>query len=126
MRESAIENVKRLQKQCEIKKSQLTKESNKYKSRINSLPKYEREYIDLARNRELKNAIYVFLLEKRESSLLKQNNTTELGFVFEPAYSDVKSYKTKLYIILAAGFVMAVLSGIIFAMIIGLKFRKDS
>lgn len=126
MRESAIENVKRLQKQCEIKKTQLQKESNKYKGRISSLPKYEREYIDLARNRELKNTIYVFMLEKRESALLKQNNTTELGFVFEPAYSDIKSYKTKLYIILAAGFVMAVLSGIIFAMIVGLMFRKQS
>ena len=126
MRESAIENVKRLQKQCEIRQGELKKKSNKYKSRINSLPKYEREYIDLARNRELKNTIYVFLLEKRESALLKQNNTTELGFVFEPAYSDIKSYKTKLYIILAAGFVMAVLSGIIFAMIVGLMFRKQS
>ena len=126
MRESAIENVKRLQKQCEIRQGELKKKSNKYKSRINSLPKYEREYIDLARNRELKNTIYVFLLEKRESALLKQNNTTELGFVFEPAYSDIKSYKTKRYIILAAGFVMAVLSGIIFAMIVGLMFRKQS
>lgn len=124
MRENAIENVKRLQKQCEIKKNQLKKESLKYKSRIDNLPKYEREFSDLARNRELKNAIYVFLLEKRESALLKQNNTTELGFIFEPAYSAIKPYKVKLYIILAAGFVCAILAGLVMALFVGFVQEK--
>lgn len=126
MRESVIENVKRLQKQCDIKQSQLKKESDKYKNRIGSLPKYEREYVDLARNREIKNAIYMFLLEKRESALLKQNNTQELGFIFEPAYSDIKSYKIKLYIILTAGFLFAILSGLIMTLFVGFIQEKRS
>lgn len=125
MRESAIENVKRLQSNWQIKYNQVRQESNKYKNRISSLPEHEREYVDLIRDRELKNALYVFLLEKRESALLKQNNTQELGFVFEPAYSAIKPYKAKIYLILGLGFVFALISGIVFAMIVGLKFRKN-
>jgi uncharacterized protein involved in exopolysaccharide biosynthesis len=126
VRESAIENVKRLQNQWEIKYNRFKKESGKYKNRIGSLPQYERELVDLTRDRELKNTLYMFLLEKRESALLKQNNSQELGFVFEPAYSAIKSSKTKLYLILGLGFAAAVVSGIVLSMIIGLRKKSDT
>lgn len=126
VRESAIENVKRLQNQWEIKYNRFKKESGKYKNRIGSLPQYERELVDLTRDRELKNTLYMFLLEKRESALLKQNNSQELGFVFEPAYSAIKSSKTKLYLILGLGFAAAVVSGIVLSMIIGLRKKSGT
>ena len=80
----------------------------------------------MTRDRELKNTLYMFLLEKRESALLKQNNSQELGFVFEPAYSAIKSSKTKLYLILGLGFAAAVVSGIVLSMIIGLRKKSDT
>lgn len=121
IRESAIDNVKRLQDQWRIRYDKIKKESNKFKSRIESLPQYEQEYVVLARDRELKNALYMFLIEKRESAMLKQNNTQELGFVFEPAYSAIKPKMTKTYIILGVGFVLALIIGLSSALFFGLR-----
>lgn len=121
LRETAIENVNRTLDNLQIKYASVNKENTKYKDRLNTLPQYEQEYIDLMRDRELKNALYMFLLEKRESAMLKLNNTQELGFVFEPAYSAVKSYKNTLYMILGVGFVLSIAIGLVLSLYVGLR-----
>lgn len=119
LRETVIENVNRTLDNLQIKYASVNNENSKYRGRLNTLPQYEQEYIDLMRDKELKNALYMFLLEKRESAMLKLNNTQELGFVFEPAYSAVKPYMTKIYTIFGIGFVLALICGIILSIFIG-------
>ena len=121
MRINAIDNVKRLQDQWTIKYNKLSKESNKFKSRMSSLPKFEREYINLARDREMQNALYMFLVEKRESAMLKQNNNQELGFVYEPAYSAIKPLKAKSLIALGLAFVFTIIFGTTFSLLMHRK-----
>lgn len=121
LRETAIENVNRTLDNLQIKYSSASKENSKYKGRLNTLPKYEQEYVDLMRDKELKNALYMFLLEKRESAMLKLNNTQELGFIFEPAYSAIKTNKFKIYMILGIGFSFGLMLGFIFSIIKGMK-----
>lgn len=124
LRESAIENVNRTLDNLQIKYASVSKENTKYKGRLNTLPKYEQEYVDLMRDKELKNALYMFLLEKRESAMLKLNNTQELGFVFEPAYSAIKSYKKKIYIILGVGLALALIIGFVLSLVMG-RFKNE-
>ena len=102
----------------------MVKENSKYKGRLNTLPKYEQEYIDLMRDKELKNALYMFLLEKRESAMLKLNNNQELGFVFEPAYSALKTNKQKIYLILGIGFACALVSFVVVSLVWGYRRNK--
>lgn len=120
---AAIENVERALDNLRVKYASVVREQNKQKGKLTSLPEYEQEYIDLKRDREMKNALYVFLLEKRESALLKQNNAQELGFVIEPAYSAIKPYMKKIIIILVAGGVVGLLGGLILSLILGLRKR---
>lgn len=118
---AAIENVERTLDNIQVKYSSVVNEKNKHKGRLSYLPQYEQEYIDLKRDRELKNSLYVFLLEKRESAMLKLNSSQELGFVFEPAYSEIKPDNTKKYIIVGLGFVAGLIFGVIVALWFGLK-----
>lgn len=126
MRESAIDNVKRLQEQLDIKYKEISKEDIKFKNRIGVLPQYQREFLNLARDRELKNALYMFLIEKRESALLKQNYTQESGFVFEPAYSALKANNNKLYIILGIGIAFALVSFVVVSLVWGTQINKKN
>lgn len=121
LRETAIENVNRSLDNLQIKYSTINKENSRYKGRLNTLPKYEQEYIDLMRDKELKNALYMFLLEKRENAMLKLNNTQELGFIFEPAYSAIKPNNMKKYIIVGAGFIVGLLSFLIMSFWLGFR-----
>ena len=119
LRETAIENVNRTLDNLQIKYASVIKENSKYKGRLNTIPKYEQEYVDLMRDKELKNALYMFLLEKRESAMLKMNNTQELGFVFEPAYSAIKPNIKSKMVILMLGFVAGLLGGVFVGLLMG-------
>lgn len=119
LRETAIENVNRTLDNLQIKYSTINKENSKYKGRLNTLPKYEQEYIDLMRDKELKNALYMFLLEKRENAMLKLNNTQELGYIFEPAYSAIKSNNKGIYFILGLGMVGGLICSLLISLFLG-------
>ena len=66
------------------------------------MPGYEREYVNLMRDRELKNELYIFLLQKKESSLLNLTSSVTPSFVIDEAYSATKpSYKKPLLVTIA-------------------------
>ena len=121
LREAVIENVNRTLDNLQIRYESVNKENNKYKGRLNTLPKYQQEYVDLMRDKEFKNALYMFLLEKRENAMLKLNNTQELGFIFEPAYSAIKPNMVKKYLILGVGLVFALIVSVVLSIFVGSK-----
>jgi len=45
-------------------------------NRIQNLPRQEREYLDIARQREIKQTLYIFLLQKREETNLSLASTS--------------------------------------------------
>lgn len=124
LRENAIENVNRTLENLQIKYDSAKEVNVKNRGRLNTLPQYEQEYVDLMRDKELKNALYMFLLEKRESAMLKLNNNQELGFVFEPAYSALKTNKQKIYLILGIGFACALVSFVVVSLVWGYRRNK--
>ena len=123
LREAVIENVNRTLDNLQIRYESVNKENNKYKGRLNTLPKYQQEYVDLMRDKEFKNALYMFLLEKRENAMLKLNNTQELGFIFEPAYSAIKPNMVKKIVILGFGLAFGLIFGLILSMIVGKRLK---
>ncbi|MCA0931077.1 polysaccharide biosynthesis tyrosine autokinase [Lutimonas saemankumensis] len=71
----------------EIKVGTLTTQSSKISSRIASVPKNEREFKDIVRQQETKNALYLFLLQKREESVLSNAVNVDKAKVIDNAYS---------------------------------------
>lgn len=55
-------------------------------SRLDKYPKYELEFKNLLRDKEYQNALYQYLVQSRENSVLQLYSTTNVGFVFQDAY----------------------------------------
>jgi len=70
----------------EIQISTLSNQSNKISSRIASVPKNEREFKDIVRQQETKNALYLFLLQKREESILSNAVSVDKAKIIDEAY----------------------------------------
>lgn len=68
-------------------------------SQLVGVPQKTLEYTSLTRDKALKNALYAFLRQSREQSMLQLYSTTSLGFVFEEAYCDLKPNNMKKYVI---------------------------
>jgi len=63
-----LQNIRNQKKSLQAGRSYLNQVSGKYSSMVNSIPKKERELVEVSRQQNIKNEIYSFLLQKREET----------------------------------------------------------
>ncbi len=63
-----LENIRNQKKSLQAGKSYLNQVSGKYSAMVSSIPKKERELVEVSRQQNIKNEIYSFLLQKREET----------------------------------------------------------
>lgn len=93
----------------EIQIQALNTQGGKINSRIASVPKNEREYKDIVRQQETKNALYLFLLQKREESILSNAVSINKSKIIDEAYSNGLPVAPKKKIILLASMFLGLL-----------------
>jgi tyrosine-protein kinase Etk/Wzc len=97
--ENSLRNM-RNSSQMELKK--LKTEEQIYQSKISSIPQFEREYRDIFRQQQIKESLYLFLLQKREQNEISLAATVANSRVIDSAYSDgipVAPKKSLIYLI---------------------------
>lgn len=113
---SILENIRSQRKSIEAGKSTVEQASGKYYSMLNSIPKKEKDLIEVSRQHNTKKGIYAFLLQKREETsysissiipdcYLVSNPTTSPGPV-SPKKSFLAMLALILPITLSAGVVI--------------------
>lgn len=117
MKESIISSFSQLLKASQRTIATRSSMVGEMKGHIRKLPAVEKEYINLSRDQLLNNELYAFLVEKRESALLKLNSQETLGFIIDPAYTDPKPSLKKTLILLLAGLVAAIFCSLCLAFI---------
>lgn len=86
MRVAVVESVKQQKKNINAGISVLDGQYNDFASRLESTPRLEREYLVLARDLELNNQIYLFLLGKKMDFLLSKEENSVPATVIDKAY----------------------------------------
>ena len=84
LRTSILKNVDGMLAESRMQLEAMSGLMGTAQSRLNKMPAYEREYINLMRDRTMKNELYMFLLQKRENAALQVSSTSTLGFVIDP------------------------------------------
>lgn len=103
-------------KGLQITQNDLERQMRQFTDRINSAPQQEKEYINLARQQEIKSRLYLVLLQQREENILSLGLTTDSGRIVEETLADKYPVAPKKKIIaLAALFLgLCIPAGIIF------------
>lgn len=103
-------------KGLQITQNDLERQMRQFTDRINSAPQQEKEYINLARQQEIKSRLYLVLLQQREENILSLGLTTDTGRIVEETLADKDPVTPKKKIIaLAALFPgLCIPAGIIF------------
>jgi uncharacterized protein involved in exopolysaccharide biosynthesis len=70
-REALLKSIDNLKQGLQITVNNLTNKDSEIKSKIGEIPTIERDYIQLKREQELQQTIYIFLLEMREQTGVK-------------------------------------------------------
>ena len=108
--------MKRDRQSLMIKKNTVESQYNKYMGRVSSAPKQERVLTEIGRQREIKQAVFLLMLQKREETAMELANITDKGKLIDPPAPEPGSNKPqKKMVLLVALFLGALLPvGILF------------
>lgn len=116
MQKSIQTTVASTLKGLQITQNDLERQMRQFTERINSVPQQEREYINLARQQEIKNRIYLVLLQQREENILSLGLTTDTGRIVEETLAENTpvSPKKKMVALIALFLGLCIPAGVIF------------
>lgn len=102
--------MKRDRQSLLIKRQTVEREYNKYSGRIGNAPQMERVLTEIGRQREIKQGVYLVMLQKREETAMELANIVDKGKLIDPPTADSASTKPqKKMILLVALFLGALL-----------------
>lgn len=84
LRQTIIDNIESMRVDLLIARDANRDLKNDLESRLRSLPRRERELIEIERRKNVKENLYLYLLQKREESAISMAVTTAKGEVIEP------------------------------------------
>jgi capsular exopolysaccharide synthesis family protein len=111
---SILENIRSQKASLESNKSNLNITNNAFSSVLQSLPKQERDLVDINRQQNIKASIYSFLLQKREETALANSSILSDTRVVDNAqasFTPISLDNKKIYLIAIA---LAIFIGIVF------------
>lgn len=79
----------------QLTRSELSKSSGKIRGDIKAVPAQERAFLDLSRQQQLKQELYLFLLQKREEAAVSNTSNLATIRVIDPPKSDAYPFSPK-------------------------------
>lgn len=102
--------MKRQRESIVMQKRTLEREFGKYSGRIGTAPQMERVLTEIGRQREIKQGVYLVMLQKREETAMELANTTDKGRLIDDIQAEAGSVKPqKKMVLLLALFLGALL-----------------
>ena len=102
--------MKRQRESIVMQKRTLEREYGKYSGRIGTAPQMERVLTEIGRQREIKQGVYLVMLQKREETAMELANTTDKGRLIDVVQGDpLSATPQKKMVLLVALFLGALL-----------------
>lgn len=109
MRASVMQSLLNLQNSLKISKKDLESREVGVNAQIANVPSKERQFRGILRQQNIKEALYLYLLQKREETNLALAATSPKAKIVDSAYSSKQPIAPKSRIVLLASFIIGLL-----------------
>lgn len=86
-RANLITTTDRVLESANLKLNDIRAEKNRTDSRLGSIPTQEREYLNMKRQQEVKQELYLFLLQRQEENSMMLANAVSKGKIIDEAFT---------------------------------------
>ncbi|MEH6307439.1 polysaccharide biosynthesis tyrosine autokinase [Olivibacter sp. CPCC 100613] len=100
-RTNLLQNISSYRKELQLTSSELGRQNSGYNSQISKVPARERAFVNFSRQQELKQQLYVYLLQKREEATIAKSANAQSAKIVDAAKSTngpVKPVPSIIYI----------------------------
>lgn len=109
LRSSLSNSLTNLQESLKIKLKELQQKERKYQQKLSNIPEYERRYREIARQQQIKETLYLYLLQKREENEIAMASTVGNVKVVENAFTAEIPVSPKRSVILLGALLVGIL-----------------
>lgn len=102
-RENVLKTLDGIKENLNISQRNILFQEDKFDERIKSIPTQEREFVNMQRQRLIKQELFLFLLQKREENALNQSMPTPQSTIVNEAYNMTDPISTPKIITLLMG-----------------------
>ncbi len=108
-RQGLNSSFKAYKQSLEVSRRKIQNENGKLSNQIESVPQKEKVFLDYSRQQNLKQEIYLYLLQKREQTAISKTSTLSSANIIDGAKSDPFPYKPQKRVYYLVGFLLGVL-----------------
>lgn len=122
LREGILASIQNIRHGLEISKAELAKKDREFASQIYKVPENERKYVEIKRQQEIKEKLYIYLYQKREENALTLASTVMPAKTIDAPISvgPISPKRNRIYLI-----ALAIGLGIPFLVIFLLDYLND-
>ena len=96
-----LQAMKRDRQNLVLRRNNMEREYAKYQGRVSQAPKVERVLTEIGRQREIKQGVYLLMLQKREETAMDLANTTDKGKLINEVFVSGSQPKIPLVLLVA-------------------------
>src|SRR5690554_3904291 len=108
LRNSITKSLNNAKDSMELRVKKLKSESSKYKKLISDIPEFERRFREIQRQQQIKETLYLYLLQKREENQIAMASTLGNVKIIDSAYANDTPVAPKKQIIFLAAFILGI------------------
>lgn len=105
LRKGILSNIESTKNTFVLTRNKLRNQLNKAQNQISGVPEVEKNYLKLARNRDIKQELYIFLMQKAEETAISKTSNISVAKVIDPPKSEYNPVGPKKNVILLLGIV---------------------
>jgi capsular exopolysaccharide synthesis family protein len=106
VRNDMIKSLESQQQALQVTRNKIVGENSVLNNMVSNVPVQERKYIDLSRERDVKQALYLFLLQQKETTAITKASNIPSASVIAAPKTEYKPYFPSKLLILAIGLVL--------------------
>ncbi len=108
LRSNILENLSNIQSGLEITRDNLLSNTTQFRDRIQQVPTVERDLLEIQREQGIKEALYGYLLQKREESAISMASNITNSRLIDPAMVGDDPVKPKKLLVFLLTFVVGI------------------